>query len=156
MGFQGVPGPKKCTAGMHGILHMATVSAQGVGTRDPGPLSGGSESPSTTLSKSETGSRVDHSTVFGASHTTFRRQRFLGVGGSGRSPLECASPQMCIFGFPLVSSPPGYYFPAQMRAVACTAYGGRAGGNLAECFSPKAVPNRLPVKSDPAKSLFPS
>ena len=54
----------------------------------------GPESPPTALSESETGYRADHSTVFGASHDTFRRQRFLGVGGSGRSPLESADPQV--------------------------------------------------------------
>ena len=52
----------------------------------------GSESPLAALSESETGYRADHSTVFGASHDTFRRHRFLGVGGSGRSPLEFADP----------------------------------------------------------------
>ena len=52
----------------------------------------GPESPPAALSESETGYRADHSTVCGASHDTFRRQRFLGVGGSGRSPLESADP----------------------------------------------------------------
>ena len=33
-------GPWPCTAGMHGILHMADVSGQGCGTRGPGPLLG--------------------------------------------------------------------------------------------------------------------
>ena len=50
------------------------------------------ESPPAALSEPETGYRADHSTVFGASHDTFRRQRFSGVGGSGRSPLESADP----------------------------------------------------------------
>ena len=35
------------------------------------------------------GPEAHFSTVCGASHDTFRRQRLLGVGGSGRSPLEC-------------------------------------------------------------------
>ena len=50
------------------------------------------DSPPAALSESETGYRADHSTVCGASYDTFRRQRFLGVGGSGRSPLEFADP----------------------------------------------------------------
>ena len=52
----------------------------------------GAESPPAALSEPETGYRADHSTVFGASHDTFRRHRLLGVGGSGRSPLESADP----------------------------------------------------------------
>ena len=52
----------------------------------------GPESSPAALLESETGYRADLSTVVGASHDTFRRQRFLGVGGSGRSPLESADP----------------------------------------------------------------
>ena len=89
LGRQCGRGPWPCTTEMHGILHVADVSGQGCGTGDPRPLLGAPRAPPAAFSESETGYRADHSTVFGASHDTFRRHRFLGVGGSGCSPLEC-------------------------------------------------------------------
>ena len=62
--------PSECTTGSSSRLHHGPRGLQ------------------RQLRSSKLGPEADFSTVCGASHDTFRRHRFLGVGGSGRSPLE--------------------------------------------------------------------
>ena len=77
-----------------GRLRGGTLRGHGGAGRLRGSTLRGPERSPTALSESKTGPQADFSTVCGASQDTFRRQRFLGVGGSGRSPLESADPRV--------------------------------------------------------------